>query len=269
MNKIVAFIDILGFTVKVTSSSHEDAVKLIKSFNSEIYRLWEEKYQGDNSIFGLTFSDSLIVYANNHTDESLHKLLSFLKEMYQLAVVTCNILLRGGISIGEFDNIQVSGFSNLEKCLVIGKAYIEAYKLESETVKGSKLVFYRDVYEIIENLSGFNSKKCMKMNDGQQLYELIWADMNFLNENIKTFVHLANQSKWLDHYYFTLETFLAGETRESEHNVFSNILQQLESNEIDTFIENFMRIDGAEQLKQSFLAFLRNELTNLNNNKMK
>ena len=79
--KIVAFVDTLGFKQKISSVNHKEAIEILKSFNSEIYRLWSKlNYHNDNSIHGQTFSDSLIIYTENDTNDSLKKILTFLKE---------------------------------------------------------------------------------------------------------------------------------------------------------------------------------------------
>ena len=61
----------------------------------------------------------------------IEKILSFLIELYKVSITKCDLPLRGGISIGEFDKIPATNFNNLQKELVIGTAFIDAYFLES------------------------------------------------------------------------------------------------------------------------------------------
>lgn len=269
--KIVAFVDTLGFKQKISALKHEAAKEVIKKFNSEIYQLWSRfNYDHDPAIQGQTFSDSLIIYTNNDSDESLTKILSFLSELYKIAITRVDLPLRGGISIGEFDRIPATNFDNLQKELVIGSAFIDAYFLESTNrIKGSKIVFRHNIHLTIEKkLEGFASKKLVKLENGEYLYELIWGDIEFLSKSnydaLEKFIDLASSSKWLDHYYHTLETFLTNEQQTDKHQIFRKILEllniQFKYNLTDDFIENFFRTDGIKNLKKSFLAYLRENL---------
>ena len=270
--KIVAFVDTLGFKQKISSITHEEAKDVIKSFNSEIYQLWQRlDYNNDHSIHGQTFSDSLIIYSEDDSDNSLSKILSFLKEIYKISITKCDLALRGGISIGEFDRIPATNFDNLQKELVIGTAFIDAYFLESTNkIKGSKLVFRHNINLVIEKRfkDQFKSKELVKLDNGEQLYELIWGDIEFLThsnyETLDKFIDLACKSKWLDHYFHTLETFLTKENQTNKHQIFNKILAKLNENykytDTDNFIENFLKTDGIKNLKKSFLSFLRERL---------
>ena len=55
--KYVAFIDTLGFKQKLKRLDHDNAKNIIKSFNQEIFLLWQELgYDDDPEIRGRTFS---------------------------------------------------------------------------------------------------------------------------------------------------------------------------------------------------------------------
>ncbi|MCK5138079.1 MAG: hypothetical protein KAR19_20005 [Bacteroidales bacterium] len=269
--KIVAFVDTLGFKQKISTLKHEDAKRVIKSFNSEIYQLWGRlNYNQDYTIHGQTFSDSLIVYTDNESNESLRKVLNFLTELYKIAITKVDLPLRGGISIGDFDRIPATNFDNLQKELVIGSAFIDAYFLESTNkIKGSKIIFRHNIHLTVEKkLKGFSSKKLLRLDNGEYLYELIWGDIEFLSksnyEALEKFIDLAVRSKWLDHYYHTLETFLTNEQQTDKHQIFRKILAVLKDkykyNMTDDFIEIFFRSEGITNLKKSFLAYLRDNI---------
>lgn len=267
--KIVAYVDALGFRERITSIKHEEAKEVIKCFNSEIFRLWQSyNYNHGRKIHGQTFSDSLIIYTDDDSNHSLEKVLSFLRELYKTSITKCDLPLRGGISIGDFDRIPSTDLKNLRKELVIGTAFIEAYLLESK-IKGSKLVFKHDIHRTIEqNLPRFLSKELVRIENGELLYELVWGDIEFLTmwdyEALNKFIQLASKSKWIDHYYHTLETFLTKESQKEKHHIFYKILDTLKSNyryhDTDNFIENFMKTDGIKNLKKSFLSYLRSGL---------
>jgi hypothetical protein len=271
--KIVAFVDTLGFKQKISTLKHEQAKEVIVKFNSEIYQLWSKlNYNNDHLIHGQTFSDSLIIYTENDSNASLKKILDFLNELYKIAITKVDLPLRGGISIGEFDRIPASNFDNLQKELVIGSAFIDAYFLESTNkVKGSKIVFRHNIHLTIEKkLEGFSSKKLRRLENGEYLYELIWGDIEFLSNSnyyaLSKFIELASESKWLDHYYHTLETFLINEQQSDKHQMFRKILEILKQkykyNVTDDFISNFFKCEGIYNLKRSFSAYIRDNINN-------
>ncbi len=269
--KIVAFVDTLGFKQKISSINHQEAKLVIQTFNAEIYRLWKFMgYNHDNFIHGQTFSDSLIIYTENESNDSLRKVLSFLKELYKVSITICDLPLRGGISIGDFDRIPATEFDNLQKDLVVGTAFIDAYFLESANkIKGSKIVFRERIHQTIQqHLTEFNSKELVKLENGDILYEMPWGDIEFLtiksDSALSKFISLATKSKWLDHYYHTLDTFLTKETQKDKHRIFNAILDKLSTDykyhDKDNFIEKFLKTDGIVNLKKSFLSFIRERL---------
>lgn len=269
--KIVAFVDTLGFRQKITTIDHQQAIEVIRSFNSEIYNLWRElNYDFDETIHGQTFSDSLIIYTDDTTDEALSKILIFLNKLYKISITKCDLPLRGGISIGDFDKVPAIQFTNLQKDLVVGTAFIDAYMLESANkIKGSKIIFREDIHNrITADFPNFNSKEVVKLDDGAILYEMPWGNIEYLSEDnfssLSVFVDLATRSKWLDHYYHTLDTFLTKESQSSKHEIFEKIISLIDSkyqyNDMDNFIENFFKTDGISHLKKSFSSYIRNKI---------
>jgi hypothetical protein len=276
--RYVAFIDTLGFKQQLQGITHEEAKSLIQGFNREIYALWSELgYQKDTSIKGRTFSDSLIVFTDGTSIEHLKKLISFLVRLYRVSLVTCGLPLRGGIAVGEYDDIQATEFSNLQKGIVVGGAFIDAYALESANgIKGSKILFKQEIkLKIEKSLSSYKVKGVKKDATGNEIYELKWGDITYLvDENyssLSKFVDLACKSKWIDHYFCTLDTFLAGESKEDKRDIYVKIVGILDTkytyNEFDAFIENFMRSSCSVQLKKSFLGFMREHLSQNAHNK--
>jgi len=269
--KIVAFIDTLGFKQKITSINHQQAVEVIRSFNSQIYNLWSDlNYNNDGTIHGQTFSDSLIIHTDDSTNASLRKILTFLNKLYKISITQCDLPLRGGIAIGDFDHIPATEFSNLQKGLVVGTAFIDAYLLESANkIKGSKIIFKAEIHNIItEHFPEFSSKELLKLEDGQFLYEMPWGNIEYLSEDndrpLSVFVDLATRSKWIDHYFHTLDTFLTKESQRDKHEIFRKIVNLIRNNyrynDLDNFIENFFKTDGIVNLKKSFSSYIRERI---------
>lgn len=269
--KYVSYVDTLGFKNKISMLSQDKAIEFISNFNSVIYRLWESLgYNSDTSMSGRTFSDSILVHTTDNTDQSLLKLLKFLVRIYRKSLTECGLPLRGGISVGEFDDIPMTEFRNLRKGLVVGKAFIDAFMLEANSgIKGSKIVFMQEVNLKIRHIGQeYVTKPLRKDALNRNIYELKWADIVFLVENnyqnLKKFVDLATDSRWLDHYYQTLETFLINEKSEDKNDLYQELIEYIgkkyKYSDLDCFIENFMKSSCSQNLKRSFLKFIREKL---------
>ncbi|MGV3686187.1 MAG: hypothetical protein ACO1NS_11210 [Daejeonella sp.] len=266
--KYVAFIDTLGFKQRITSISHEEAVEVIRRFNEEIYNLWREEGLDNNDLIrGRTFSDSIIVHSTGHTIAELERILQFLVKLYRISITVCDLPLRGGLALGNFDDLQAVEFSNLQKGILVGNGFIDAYILESgNEIKGSKLLFSDQINSrISECRTEYVTQKVKDAADGNSIYELRWGDVEFLrSENygpLNKFVDLATKSKWLEHYYGTIETFLIREEQEVKVDIFGRIIDRINENfrynDLDNFIENYLKGTSAPYTKKSFLAFIR------------
>jgi hypothetical protein len=266
--KYVAFIDTLGFKQRINSITHEEAVEVIKQFNQSVYNLWHEMgLDCDKSIKGRTYSDSLVIHSQSNTNEELIKIIRFLVKLYKVSIINLGLPLRGGLAVGNFDDIPAKEFNTLQKGLVVGTAFIEAYLLESNNgIKGSKIIFGQEINLKIErNLKEFETKKIKTDSSDRIIYELKWGDILFLSENdyraLDKFIYLGVHSKWIDHYYATLETFLITETEENKQEIYSRIIERLKRefkyNDLDNFIENYLKSESATYTKRSFLKYLR------------
>jgi hypothetical protein len=269
--KYVAFIDTLGFKQRIQSISHEEAVEVIRQFNQSVYNLWSAMgLDHDDSIKGRTFSDSFIIHSSSDSDAELDKILKFLIRLYKTSITQSDLPLRGGLSIGNFEDIPATEFNNLQKGLIVGTAFIDAYLLESDNgIKGSKLLFGQEINLKIErSLNGYETKKVKTNEDGKTIYELKWGDLAYLTERnyeaLSKVIELGTKSKWLDHYFGTLETFLIKESEENKQEIYSRIIAELKAdykyNDLDNFIENYLRSDSATYTKRSFLKYLREKL---------
>lgn len=276
--RYVAFIDTLGFKQQLLGITHEEAKALIQGFNQEIYHLWSELgYHNDAGIRGRTFSDSLIIFTEGTTIDQLRKLIKFLVRLYRVSLVKCGLPLRGGIAVGEYDDIQATEFSNLQKGIVVGSAFIDAYALESANgIKGSKILFRQEIkLKIEKSIPGYAVKGVKKDSNGNEIYELKWGDISYLVEenylSLSKFVEIACKSKWLDHYFCTLDTFLTGETKEDKRDLYIKIIGMIDAkhsyNELDAFIENFMQSSCSVQLKKNFLGFIREHISKKSTNR--
>lgn len=142
--RIVAFIDILGFKTKIDDSllSETTARKLhtalkrilrIKLDNEDLSSVLEMKSHG---VEITTFSDSAVISYPADDIDGLFFLLLDLVHL-QLELASCDVLLRGGITIGDLYH---------DGSIVYGPAMNEAYLLESKKAVYPRVI--ADVYNI-------------------------------------------------------------------------------------------------------------------------
>ncbi|MCM1161012.1 MAG: hypothetical protein NC412_07295 [Roseburia sp.] len=142
--RIIAFIDILGFKTKVDDSliSKTVARKLhtalkrilqIKLDNEDLSSVLEMKSYG---VEITTFSDSAVIsYPADDIDGLFYLLLDLVH--LQLELASYDVLLRGGITIGDLYH---------DGSIVYGPAMNEAYLLESKKAKYPRII--ADVHNI-------------------------------------------------------------------------------------------------------------------------
>jgi len=263
--KYVAFVDILGFKEKINRQGHEESIEFLKKFSSNLYNQWRKsEFSKNGNIGGYIFSDSIIIYTNNANPESLKNLLDYLRAIFPKVFLENGVLLRAGIAKGNFENIVLPELKNLEKGLLIGKAFIEAYLLEGQnkgahiqisgTVKDDIKEYFSDDFEIIER-------------HNSEIYLVRWANKKFLfeDENLKKFVDLANKSGWDTHFYETLHLFLTGE--KNSQVIFEKIYDYLkinsekfDYNDIDRYLLNALNEKIDLNFRKMFLKYLRKSI---------
>ncbi|MBL0236598.1 MAG: hypothetical protein IPQ02_08330 [Saprospiraceae bacterium] len=119
-DKIVAFIDVLGFSNLV----YTDTTFLISKYFD--YVLGEFKNPlGRNKFSSLLISDSIVITANNNK-ENLATMVEILC-LLQSKLMTEGILIRGAISFGGL-------YLNKSKNIIVGVGMINAYQLESKAI---------------------------------------------------------------------------------------------------------------------------------------
>ncbi|MER0044718.1 hypothetical protein [Pseudomonas sp. MGal98] len=131
-NKLVAFIDVLGFKNIVFSGKHED-IQEYYSFLLSRFKDAVEKYDFDF----LLISDSIVIYADASLDNlsRLFKIASIL----QAGLLGKGIPVRGAISQG---NLFVDKKSNI----IVGPGLANAYMLESQA-KFPRIIIDRSLVE--------------------------------------------------------------------------------------------------------------------------
>ncbi|WP_295782184.1 hypothetical protein [uncultured Veillonella sp.] len=275
--KYVAFLDILGFKNIIDKKDQETAKNFIMQFSKTIFRVFQNlEGQLNSKVKGYIVSDSLILYSNDSSKESLVNLIEVVETICRDEYIKNGILIRGGISKGDFAKIKASELPNLEKALIVGKSYVKAYELEgANKVIGINLSeeVYLDILEYdnqldrkLANCSKVKSQaiKYGKKADKSYLFKYITLDFLLEDNNLSQFVNLANQSNWLEHYYNTLSFALQNErSSKKKKELFVRIVQIISDNKensLDLFIENAFKDGVVKRFKTYFLKYISKTL---------
>lgn len=165
--RLVAFIDILGFS-QIISSDFSNDIDYIKFFNknlSHVVKILKEEY---GKVFSIKMFSDCICLSCEPDPEKLEYILSELS-FIQLYFSTDNIFIRGGFAKGKhFENEN----------LIYSKGLIRAYELEKTSIY-PRILISDDVVELIKK-EGINQRNdgkfdfLMKSPDG--LYFLDYLD---------------------------------------------------------------------------------------------
>ena len=247
--KYVAFLDILGFKETLKKLEHDDAIKYIKNFASVVYNKFS-RVESDRNIKGYIFSDSIILYTNDTKDGSLSALINLIRDICRDEFEVNKVLLRGGLTRGAFDKVPASELKALEKGLIVGKAFVDAYRLES-SVKVIGIMLSDSVKK--------DMSRCTLYSNINNLLNYIDIDFLFKNNNLRDFIKLAFNSDWRPHYYNTLYFVIKNEHNSNKvEKLFSEIkmiLEELDSNR--NLVRTFWEKGFSENVEEDFQLILQ------------
>lgn len=266
MEKYVAFLDILGFKNKLKEFSQENAKNYIKAFSTTIYKIFQYNNQlNSRKINGFIVSDSVILYTSNVSNKILNELIHIVEEICREEFSQNGIIMRGAIAKGEFDIIPAVELPKLQKQLIVGTAYVEAYLLES-VVKTIGINLSKVVYEDLINCD-LSINIIEERIDGEIYYVFRYITLDFLldEKNLKRFIKLANESGWLPHYYNTIYFAMKLEKSDNKiEQVFLNIQKQVcdekpseNWRDLDLYIKNSFADGVIDEYKTRFLKHIR------------
>lgn len=276
--KYVAFLDILGFKSKLnTFSTHDKAINYISRFSSIVYKEFV-KLKATNNVKGYIISDSVILYSTNTEPQSLMNLMNLINNICR-AAFKANILIRGGLAKGDFDRVPASELENLEKGLIVGEAFVKAFAQE-RFVKAIGIIVSKDVkddiFKYIENNDERIKKDLILLPDGinldrekKQYYLFKYIDIDFLSNsnNLKSFISMAIDAKYLPHYYNTL--YVAVKDVEKDLKVkklfcqIVKILGELGSNNED-LVNKFVKNASVDKVEAEFQLLLAQYIERVN-----
>lgn len=247
--RYVAFLDILGFKETLKNLEHNEAIKYIKDFASIVYNKFT-RIESDLNIKGYIFSDSIILYTKDSKNESLIALINLIRDICRAEFEVNKVLLRGGLTRGAFDKVPASELDALEKGLIVGTAFVDAYILES-SAKVIGITISDDVKDDM-----FRNNIYSNFNN---LLNYVDIDFLFKNNNLREFIKLAFNSNWLPHYYNTLYFAIKNEHNSNKvEKLFSEIkkiLEPLDSNR--DLVRTFFQKGFSENVEEDFKSILQ------------
>ena len=132
-NKIVAFLDVLGFKNLIYS----DSTKSINSYYDFVLSNFDKAVK-EKSIDYLLISDSIVIYSKQNVKD--FEILLKTINVPQAGLLAKGILLWGAISYGQL-------YVNKSKNVIVGTGLINAYKLELKA-KYPRVIIDRSIVKL-------------------------------------------------------------------------------------------------------------------------
>lgn len=269
MKKYVAFLDILGFKNKMKKMSQIEAEDFIRDFLQLLYDEWVKEDLGqDDLINGFIVSDSIIVHTKDTSSAALGRLLDYIITVCRRCFSDKGILLRCAIAKGEYSHLKATGFNNLQKGLIVGAAYIEAYTLESAS-KTSAIITTRVVREDIEEHFPGEYTFELENSEKETVYLIKWLSLDYLlnAEHLSQFCEKAIEADWIPLFYNTLYLCFSCEKNVKKRDqIFYNICSFISNREgssyavLDRFISRAFEKDVNPNFQKMFSRFLRMQI---------
>lgn len=193
-NRLIAFVDILGFTAETNKSTKSqedegrihDALKLIHSLKEKNYGSAFMNMQ-DEGVEVITFSDSAVISCPADRDDLFFLLLKLIH--LQMELIPFGILLRGAITNGELYH---------ERDIVFGPAMNEAYEMEDKVAVYPRIIINeKAITQYVEYVSGDEGRL-------QYLKDLIKKDKDGI-----WFLDILRQQEEIDGSYYNYIEWLS------------------------------------------------------------
>lgn len=168
-NRFVAFLDIMGFKDRVARNNHDEILKELETFQSNISKY--VSYHKSANVQIALFSDSILIYSQDNTVGSLHALADITSHIMMYAIQQEKpIPLKGAIAAGLMT-------CNQTKQLYFGQALIDAYLLE-ENIKYYGVLVHHSAEKYLkeEDFKEFRDIKAPLKSGDIAHYELRWYD---------------------------------------------------------------------------------------------
>lgn len=257
---IVASIDVLGATELIKKGKglqeiHSVYDTIINDINQYNYY----KLKGTSTIEVKIFSDNIVVFCNiEKKDIGLKRYMMywviFITSCIQEAFLDENILIRGGITIGDFFCDEV---------MVWGNALIRAYKLESEIALYPRIIIDKCILD--SKLISFNFKELMLLIDADGCYFVNFFNVISLKMTIieGKFTLLKNEDpQIIEEIINEIKSSLEKTNKKIEENQNNyKVLQKL------NWHKNYLNMANCMIEHYDLLEYYKNKTTEKNNEK--
>jgi hypothetical protein len=179
-NKIVAFIDVLGFSELVYSEN----LKHIESYFNEISQEFS-KVAKKNTFKYYLISDSIVI-STNFTKSDLVLLIKSLSTL-QVKLMVQGVIVRGAISSGKL-------YQNKLKSIIVGTGLINAFNLEKKAIY-PRIIIDRN---LIFNFFGGIESILTELKKRVAFYSSVPYVTDFVYLNYGKCFSLTNQTKQLN-----------------------------------------------------------------------
>lgn len=208
------------FNTISSQSIVEDKIHPVSSYDPHLQNLATRTSVDSFNLF-IPFSDSVFISAND-CSRALIQIANFVYESFRINIdvylhpqtptdptlsksigvgldkqgntVVKNIatheppvLLRGGVSYGEAYDLKMSAILNGEPSYVksiAGKAVVKAVRLEEKKVKGPRIIFTDDVFNMLDTNTLKYCRPIPEIIDNENpLFEILWPALTFIPEN--------------------------------------------------------------------------------------
>lgn len=179
-DRFVAFLDIMGFKERVARTEHSQLLTQLTNFNRAITG-YIGKYQA-TEIQLAQFSDSIVLFSNDTTLNSLETLADVTRGIMQTAIKQ-QIPIKGAIAQGQIT-------CDIPKQLFFGQALIDAYLLE-ENIHYYGILVHHTAENSVTKLNNENNNNIFKdikapLKSGKiSHYELSWYIDDDSQKNIE------------------------------------------------------------------------------------
>ena len=180
-NCFVAFIDILG-AKELMCGNPKDALNIVhNAYDDAINMILRIYSTGNRYVKTKIFSDNIVISVQYTKDNEKYRLfiLLILCAYFQERLLAYNILMRGGISRGDFF---------IDNTMVWGEALVKAYQIESQIAIYPRIVIEPKLIGELEVLYGNEDindqiKKWVYQDNDGLVYVDYFHDFTYLNKN--------------------------------------------------------------------------------------
>lgn len=165
--RFVAFLDIMGFKDRVARTEHNRLLEQLTNFNKEITKHIGKYSNAEIQL--AQFSDSIVLFSNDISSQSLGTLAEVTRGIMQTAIKQ-QIPIKGAIAQGQIT-------CDIPKQLFFGQALIDAYLLEESINYYGVLVHHtaeESVMQLGQESNIFKDIKAPLKSGRISHYELSW-----------------------------------------------------------------------------------------------